>query len=36
VASLLEEEGLEALARDLADRKVDPYRAVDMLIERVD
>ncbi|HEV3474389.1 MAG TPA: methylmalonyl Co-A mutase-associated GTPase MeaB [Actinomycetota bacterium] len=35
VAGLLEEGALEALADDLVSRKVDPYRATDMLVRKV-
>jgi LAO/AO transport system kinase len=35
-ADLLEAGALEALAEDLVGRRVDPYRAADMLIERLE
>jgi GTPase len=35
VANLLEAGALEAVADDLVERKIDPYAATDMLVERV-
>jgi GTPase len=34
-AGLLEGDGVDPLVRDLAERRVDPYRAADILLERV-
>jgi hypothetical protein len=35
-AELLEEGALESVADDLVARRVDPYRAADILVERME